>query len=605
MKATKPILYLAVMTMAAFLGGLPATAVVPEGAGAAGRTDDVDQLIVRYRQDPSDAQLRTRIAVAQQAGAVRGVGLSHKRRGALGTHVLQLSKHLSVADARQLARDLTALDPNIEYAEPDLRMWPALVPNDPQYNQQWHYFEATGGINLPLAWDRATGNGVRVAVIDTGYRPHTDLAANIIGGYDFISNAADARDGSGRDSDAQDQGDWRTSSDCNFAGASNSTWHGTHVAGTVAARTNNSTGVAGVAYNARIVPVRVLGRCGGTVSDIADAIVWASGGTVSGVPANPHAARVLNLSLSAVTAGACSTTYQNAINSARSRNSVVVVAAGNHWSNANYQPGNCAGVITVAATSRAGGRAYYSNFGPAVEIAAPGGETNVLPANGVLSTLNSGTTTPLADNYMYYQGTSMATPHVSGVVAMMLELAPSLTPDQVLGHLQATARAFPASCSGCGAGILNARAALDAAAPPPGGGGNTISISDVSLEGSWGTYSNQAVYQLASTGDIVASAVSCNPSCGSLGSWISPKSNFSSYQARAINNGCVYTGWVSLLFNTWYNLSVSPQWGSSISSIEPGTVSEFCTMTIQISAVSNPSVILDSATVTINIWTGP
>ena len=173
---------------------------------------------------------------------------------------------------------------------------------------------------------------------------------------------------------------------------------------------------------------------------------------------------MLNLSISTNSAGACGSTYHNAINSARSRNSVVVVAAGNKSTTANHAPGNCAGVITVAATNRAGGRANYSNFGTSVEVAAPGGELNVT-ANGVLSTLNSGATTPLVDNYVFYQGTSMATPHVSGVVALMLELDPNLLPDQVTGYVQGYARAFPIPCSGCGSGILNARATLDAVAP--------------------------------------------------------------------------------------------------------------------------------------------
>jgi serine protease len=202
----------------------------------------------------------------------------------------------------------------------------------------------------------------------------------------------------------------------------------------------------------------VLGRCGGYTSDIADAMVWASGGTVTGVPANANKARVLNLSLGG--SGACDTTTQNAINSARSRGAVVVVAAGNSNTNAiNSNPANCAGVITVAATNRSGGKASYSNYGTNVAIAAPGGDSGA----GILSTLNSGTTTPASDNYAWYMGTSMATPHVAGVVALMLSANPNLTPDDVAAKLKSTARAFPAPCSGCGAGIVNAAAAVNAA----------------------------------------------------------------------------------------------------------------------------------------------
>jgi hypothetical protein len=186
----------------------------------------------------------------------------------------------------------------------------------------------------------------------------------------------------------------------------------------------------------------------------------------------------------------------------------------------------------------------------------------------------------------------------------MLQLAPTLSASQVLGFLQSTARAFPAPCSGCGSGIVNARAALDAAAPV-GGGPNTININDVSLEGTTGTYNTQAIYQLTALGDVSGSAPSCTPSCGDMGDWITPKTNTGNYQARAINNGCTYTSGVSLAFNTWYSMTGAPQWGLNVSSVEPGTAGEACSMTIQITAVANPSVILDSATVSFNIWTGP
>ncbi len=217
----------------------------------------------------------------------------------------------------------------------------------------------------------------------------------------------------------------------------------------------------------------MLGRCGGYDSDISAAIVWAAGGSVSGVPANPNPADVINMSLGG--SGSCSTTYQNAINQARALGTTVVVAAGNSATNAaNATPGNCNGVITVAATDRTGGRASYSNFGTVVELAAPGGGSG----QTVLSTLNSGTTTPQSPNYVGYQGTSMATPHVAGVAAMLYSVDPTLTPDQVSATLVGSTRAFPASCSGCGSGILDAPAALAALGgstpppppPPPAGG---------------------------------------------------------------------------------------------------------------------------------------
>jgi len=314
-----------------------------------------------------------------------------------------------------------------------------------------------------------------VAVIDTGYRPHADLSGQILAGYDFISDATIANDGGGRDSDASDPGDWTAAGECGAGEpASNSSWHGTHVAGTIAALTNNGSGVAGVAFGAKVVPVRVLGKCGGYTSDIADGIIWASGGTVSGVPNIAARAQVINMSLGG--GGACDTTTQNAINGARSRGTVVVVAAGNEAQNAsNSSPANCSGVITVAATNRSGGRASYSNYGTIVDVAAPGGDSGA----AILSTLNAGTKGPGADSYAGYMGTSMATPHVAGVVALMLAKNAALTPDEVEARLKSSVRAFPASCSGCGAGIVNASAAVDAATGSGGGTtGPTVSETE-------------------------------------------------------------------------------------------------------------------------------
>jgi serine protease len=445
--------------------------ISPLAAHAADATY-TDRIIVKYRTTPTGS--------LAQAGQLRGTDLPAQRFGVamsrlhttgLGSQVLKVDRRLSLAEADALAHDIAASDPNVEYAEPDRIMRHTFTPNDTRYNEQWHYFEATAGINAPAAWDKSTGSGVVVAVIDTGYRPHADLAGQFLQGYDFIGDTFVANDGSGRDTDASDPGDWINAGECgpgDPAAFEASSWHGTHVSGTIAAVTNNANGVAGVAFNAKIVPARVLGKCGGFTSDIADAIIWASGGSVSGVPANANPAKVLSISLGG--SGACDTTTQSAINSARSRGASVIVAAGNSNANAaNFSPANCTGVVTVAAVGRNGGKASYSNFGATVEVAAPGGSGGV---NSVLSTLNAGTTTPGADSYALYNGTSMATPHVSGVVALMLSVKPTLTPDQVTSILQSTARAFPATCSQCGSGIVNASAAVDAAiggtTPPPG-----------------------------------------------------------------------------------------------------------------------------------------
>ncbi|HYE87787.1 MAG TPA: S8 family serine peptidase, partial [Vicinamibacterales bacterium] len=249
-----------------------------------------------------------------------------------------------------------------------------------------------------------------------------------------------------------------------------SSWHGTHVAGTVAAVTNNAKGVAGVAFNAKVVPVRVLGKQGGYTSDIADAIVWASGGSVTGVPANANPAEVINMSLGGQST--CSSTYQNAINTAVNNGTTVVVAAGNsNMDVANFTPASCNNVIAVAANDKEGNRASYSNYGAKIDVTAPGGET-ATTTKGVLSTLNSGTTSPSTESYAFYQGTSMAAPHVAGLVALMQSVAPSpKSPADIESLLKSTARALPGSCSGgCGAGIVDALAAVNAAkgvTPPP------------------------------------------------------------------------------------------------------------------------------------------
>lgn len=419
-----------------------------------------DRVIVKYKSSSAIGQAASMSGAQMNVLSQRaGTGLRHIRRLATGAQLLQFENKQAGGRMADMISALMA-DANVEYAEPDVKMYRLAVPDDSRYNEQWQYFETTGGLNLPSAWDTSQGSGVVVAVIDTGYVPHADLAANILPGYDMISDQDIAQDGNGRDTDASDNGDWGPAGAC-YTGSpsSDSSWHGTHVAGTIAAVTNNSNGVSGVAYNAKVVPVRVLGRCGGYTSDIADGMIWAAGGSVAGVPANANPAQVLNLSLGG--GSSCSNTSQNAINIARSLGATVVVAAGNENTNAsNSDPANCNGVIAVAATNRSGGRAYYSNYGAIVDVAAPGGDVTNGSANGILSTLNSGRTTPSTDSYAFYQGTSMATPHVAGVAALLYQANPAITPDQVESTLKSTARGFPASCNQCGSGIVDAAAAV-------------------------------------------------------------------------------------------------------------------------------------------------
>ena len=441
-----------------------------------------------------------------QAAANSGLKLNYIREISTGGQLVQieaindgLTKTASVTDAmtEKAMRAIASL-PDVTSVEPDALLQPFFTPNDTDYaSKQWHYFEAIGGLNLPLAWDKATGAGVTVAVIDTGITNHTDLNANIVGGYDFISDPTAAADGGGRDSNPADAGDSTTANQCQAnTAARGSSWHGTHVAGTIAAVSNNAKGVAGVAFNAKVSPLRVLGKCGGSISDIADAINWASGGTVSGVPANTNVAKVINMSLGGQ--GTCGTTTQSAINSAVGRGTVVVVAAGN--SNADvtgFNPANCNNVVAVAATNRAGGRSYYSNYGALIDVAAPGGElTQTSSINGIWSTLNAGATTPGAESYAYYQGTSMASPHVAGVAALILSKG-SKTPAEIETLLKNNTRPFPATCTSCGTGIVDANKVLTAltGTPPPGGFFQNLTdytISDNTTTDSPITVSSQA-----------------------------------------------------------------------------------------------------------------
>ncbi len=411
-------------------------------------------------------------ANASAAANRHGVTLLFDRPLATGGYRLKHSAPLSPEKLKELIAEI-AKDPAVEYVEVDSIRRRQGTPNDPYYSYQWHYLNNTGGINMPAAWDVANGTGVRVAVIDTGITSHPDLSSNIVGGYDFISDTWLSLDGNGRDADPSDPGDYASASenywDCgeDYV-AQPSSWHGTHVAGTVAALTNNGVGVSGVAFGSKVVPLRVLGKCGyGDTSDIADAIIWAAGGSVSGVPANPYPAKVLNLSLSGE--GACSATEQSAINTARNLGAVVVVAAGNKSDDmTKYSPGNCNGVLAVAATTQTGERASFSNYGATVGLAASGED--------IFSTLNDGYSSPGAATYGTMSGTSMAAPHVAGVAALVLSLNPSFTPDQVAGRIKQGTKVFPSSCSGCGAGLLNAYNAL---VPPTVDAGTVVRFYDL------------------------------------------------------------------------------------------------------------------------------
>lgn len=351
---------------------------------------------------------------------------------------------------------------DVEYAEPNYLMYPLATTDDPRFPEQWDYRvrgngagQSPGGIGLTEVWDTNTGSAdVVVAVIDTGVvRNHGDIAgsANQAGGIDMISHDFVANDGDRRDDNPDDPGDAVAANECMSLGspphaARGASWHGTHVAGTIGVGgTNNGKSIAGVNWRVKLLSVRALGRCGGTLVDIADAIRWAAGIAVPGISGNPTPARVINMSLGGE--GACSPVYQRAIDDAVARGAIVVVAAGNeHTDAAGAQPASCRNVITVGASDEAGRFASrFSNFGSVVDIIAPG--------DRILSLVRGGEA--------FYSGTSMATPHVAGVVALWLAQHPEWGHDQVEDALRRNAVPRDAShgCgpNRCGAGLLSAK----------------------------------------------------------------------------------------------------------------------------------------------------
>ena len=452
---------------------IEAQTVAPENAPL------IDQLIIQYKPAMNLSKTAQAAATDQMARltAVTNTELTYFRQMSGEAHVLKLDTPVTASEAVALAAQLETL-PEVTYAEPDWILEADWAPNDPQWANQWHYY-AANGINLDDALDVTNGNAnMVVAVIDTGILfNHPDLAGRTVGGYDFISDPIRANDGDGRDSNASDPGDWVTAGESATSntnhpcyrqpptpqvGERDSSWHGTHVAGTIGAATHNNVGVAAIS-TARILPVRVLGKCGSTNSDVLDAIRWAAGLPVAGVPNNAFPARVINMSLSsAVNPPNCPTSTQQAIDAARAAGAIIVVSAGNTSMDASTrQPANCNGVITVAGTDQSGNRSLYgggagSNFGALVEISAPG--------TAVMSTMNDGTAVPFIHSYAARGGTSMATPHVAGVISLVLDVRPNLNTEQIVDLLQYTTQGFPANStcntSLCGAGILDANAAV-------------------------------------------------------------------------------------------------------------------------------------------------
>ncbi|MGE5451891.1 MAG: S8 family serine peptidase [Acidobacteriota bacterium] len=496
--------------------------LVPALAGAAPGA----RVIVKLKADSS---LLTDSSYAQpQSLGSSGASSGSARMQRLGLKMgltlrdgRQLGPRVHVAQAQGVSSEVLAArlaaQPDVEYAVVDQLRQRKAIPNDPFFGSpaslpagQWYLKTPsetvpTAAINAVEAWDLTYGSpSVAVAVLDTGVRQdNRDFAGKFLAGYNMIADPVRAGNSVGRSTDPSDLGDWLTQAEITANPGSypsgqckedlTSSWHGMEVAGVVGAATNNAIGMAGVGGNTTIIPVRVLGKCGGYDSDIIAGMRWAAGLPVTGVSTPPpQVARVINLSLGS--AGVCHAAYQDAITEVVASGVVVVASAGNEAKGVDT-PGNCNGVIAVGALRHLGTKTNYSATGPQITISAPGG--NCVNTTGpclypILSASNSGTQTPVADAdggsvYVGGAGTSFSAPMVSGTVALMLAKRPSLTPDAVRRILMSSARAFPTSgvstatgncqaptdsaqgecyctTSTCGAGMLDASAAVAKAA---------------------------------------------------------------------------------------------------------------------------------------------
>jgi serine protease len=469
-------------------------------------------VIVKLTASGAGAVISKMTDAAARTGALgQRTGLAMKLQREISGRMLASSIALGDASDRQVLQKLRA-DPAIEYVVLDHRRYPqATTPNDPLFDGQW-YLKNTevSAVNATDAWDLDRGSaGVVVAVLDTGaLYDHPDLGrgdrgGKLLPGYDFVSQTHQVNDGDGRDSNPSDPGDWIDSTDkvnplflnCDEAASS---WHGTRVAGMIGALTNNSAGISGITWNSFLLPVRVLGKCGGIDSDILAGMRWAAGLHVPGVADNPTPARILNMSLGATSA--CEQSYLDVIDELTAHKVLVVISAGNEGTVVS-SPANCPGVAAIAAIRHAGSKVGFSNLGTEVTLAAPGG--NCVNVNGgpclfsLDTTSNSGATTPgphtYTDQVNSNLGTSFSAPIVSGIAALMLSRNANLSTGQLLARLREGAQPFPTAVSDaptiaachvpvndqdfqleqclcttdtCGAGMANAARSLDAADRP-------------------------------------------------------------------------------------------------------------------------------------------
>jgi serine protease len=500
---------------------LQAQTTLSEGPAARGLIVRLKQPIGNEKLHPRGGSPRTREAAQEsvrwqrvlgEAGLAGTSGRVEPRLRPVGRdqQLIEFERPLSHAEAASVREKLMSR-PDVEWVEPNLRERRLQVPpSDPLFTQQW-WLQPVSGSNanalvgrlrgvagFQTAWLRANQAPAVVAVLDTGITRHPDLDGRILPGYDFVrdwdpvASVGYANDGDGLDADPSDPGDWVSANDravdpTRYSGCpvENSSWHGTIVAGMVAANVNNGEGGAGVHWGASILPVRVAGKCGADLVDIVDGMRWAAGLRVAGVPDNPKSnwARIINISFGG--SAACGTSYQRAVDELRDKGVVVVSAAGNEWTGPS-RPASCSGVVGVVGLNRDGFKTHYSNFGGQIGISgmatvagddAEGAWGPVLADSGLVMLTNRGTTVPTSGGYARLYGTSFAAPQVAGTIGHMLSLNPALTYEQIIQGLRLSARPHVTSpkiaeCSDsnpgrcicttatCGAGILDAERAL-------------------------------------------------------------------------------------------------------------------------------------------------
>ncbi len=429
-----------------------------------------------------------RMAAVAQGSGVKGFAHRHLS----GEHrLMRFAKPLQGVELDDAMRRLR-LHPDVASVEPNVRMQLAQVPSDTNFALQWHLGSRSGApsaLNMSSTWAITTGtSSITVAVLDTGVlRSHPDLLAmgsRLLAGYDFVEDLTFSNDGSGRDADASDPGDWVTLAESRSTlfsqvgcGAADSSWHGTFIAGQIGAATNNAAGVAGLNWNVNVLPVRVSGKCGADLSDILDGMRWAAGLPVDGAPINANPARVINLSFGGDRT--CTSSYQSVIDELAARGTLVVVAAGNGSGTQSRQlkrPADCRGVMAVGAVQRDGLKTAYSFVGSNMALMTTGGHGNST-STLLLSTDNAGLTSPAAHTYDYKAGTSFAAPLAAGVASLMLAINPNLSPDALVARMKNSAwphqsLAGAPSCNTadtvscicttvvCGAGLLNPQGAV-------------------------------------------------------------------------------------------------------------------------------------------------